>query len=229
MNIDGSAKGDTMHDMQRRLVDIYARLDMLGVEMSFQLLDVGSRLMIEQGASIALTPGRFSNIFVGRGSYADGDTVMLSPGLIIGRYCSISHYVSLGATQHRTHWLGTGKLPTNPTIQEPATFDDDTVIGNDVWLGRGAIVLGGKGIVIGHGAIIGAGAVVTKSVPPYAVAVGNPARILRLRFDEAIVEALLKSRWWALPEEIIATLPYDDVTACLERLAEITPPPCRGS
>jgi len=69
-----------------------------------------------------------------------------------------------------------------------------TVIGNDVWIGEGAMVL--AGLTVGDGAVVGARAVVTKSVPPYAIVAGNPARILRYRFDEDIRERLLALRWW---------------------------------
>jgi hypothetical protein len=68
------------------------------------------------------------------------------------------------------------------------------VLGHDVWIGHGAIVLPGRRI--GTGAVIGAGAVVTRDVPPYAIAVGNPARVLRQRFAPAIAERLLTLAWW---------------------------------
>jgi virginiamycin A acetyltransferase len=73
----------------------------------------------------------------------------------------------------------------------------DTVIGNDVWIGRDAVIL--PGITIGDGAIIGAHAVVSRDVPPYAVVVGNPARIARRRFSETEIDALLAIRWWDWP------------------------------
>jgi carbonic anhydrase/acetyltransferase-like protein (isoleucine patch superfamily) len=75
-------------------------------------------------------------------------------------------------------------------------------LGHDVWIGHGAIVL--PGVTIGTGVAVGAGAVVTKDLPPYAVAVGNPARILRFRFDEAVRAALLRIAWWDWPAERLA-------------------------
>ncbi len=68
------------------------------------------------------------------------------------------------------------------------------LIGNDVWIGSNAIIL--EGITIGDGAIVGAGAVVTKDVPPYAIVVGNPARIIRYRYSDAIIQKLLQIKWW---------------------------------
>jgi hypothetical protein len=77
----------------------------------------------------------------------------------------------------------------------------DVVIGNDVWIGINAFI--GSGLTIGDGAVIGAHAVVTRDVPPYAVAGGNPARVIRHRFAEAQIEALLAIRWWDWPDQVV--------------------------
>lgn len=84
-----------------------------------------------------------------------------------------------------------------------ATLSDkgDTVIGNDVWLGMEAMVM--PGVTIGDGAIVAARAVVTKDVPPYGVAGGNPARVVKQRFAQPVVDALLDIRWWDWPLEKI--------------------------
>ena len=70
----------------------------------------------------------------------------------------------------------------------------DTRIGNDVWIGREAVIM--PGVTIGDGAIIGTRAQVVKDVPPYAVVVGNPGRVVRMRFPDETVAALLTIRWW---------------------------------
>lgn len=75
------------------------------------------------------------------------------------------------------------------------------VIGNDVWIAAGASIL--RGVTVGDGAVIGASTVVTKDVPPYAIVVGNPGKILRMRYNEEIVERLLKLKWWDFPDDII--------------------------
>jgi len=81
------------------------------------------------------------------------------------------------------------------------------VVGSDVWVGHGACIL--SGIRIGDGAVIGAQAVVSRSVEPYAVVAGNPARQVRLRFSERQVAALLRIRWWDWPyDRIVAELPW---------------------
>jgi virginiamycin A acetyltransferase len=78
----------------------------------------------------------------------------------------------------------------------------DTVIGNDVWIGREAVIM--PGVTIGDGAIIGTRAQVVKDVPPYAVVVGNPGRVVRTRFPEETVAALLSIRWWGWEADKIA-------------------------
>jgi virginiamycin A acetyltransferase len=77
----------------------------------------------------------------------------------------------------------------------------DTVIGNDVWIGYGAMFM--PGVRVGDGAIIASGALVTADVAPYTVVGGNPAKLLRSRFDEATARELLRLRWWDWPIERI--------------------------
>ena len=75
----------------------------------------------------------------------------------------------------------------------------NVIIGNDVWIGYGAKIL--SGVSIGDGAVVGAGAVVAKNIPPYAVVVGNPAKIIKFRFKPEDVEILLGIQWWNWPLE----------------------------
>ena len=83
-------------------------------------------------------------------------------------------------------------------MEPPAMADmplkGDTIIGNDVWIGQNAVIL--PGVHIGDGAIIGANSVVGSHVDPYSIVVGNPANVLRKRFDDEMIELLLKFKWW---------------------------------
>jgi len=81
-------------------------------------------------------------------------------------------------------------------------FVKECVIGNDVWIGCNSTIL--RGVTIGNGAVIGANSLVNKDVPPYAIVVGSPAKIIKYRFDEEIIQALLKIKWWDYPLEIIS-------------------------
>jgi len=161
---------------------------------------------------------------ISRNSYYLGG--MMSQRLVIGRYCSISHNVDLGGTAHDMAGLSTGYLSQNfyDEIKErqnsaPGAGDPITVVGCDVWIGVGAFIKGG--VSVGHGAVIGAHSVVTSDVPPYAVMAGNPARVIRNRFDDKTIERLLKSQWWTLPAKDVAALPKENVEKCLAMVAAI--------
>lgn len=134
----------------------------------------------------------------------------------IGAFCSISDHVYIGGAEHSTSWLSTSALfYKNKSYGWPkkcfSNFDlpatKRTSIGNDVWIGHGAIIK--AGVSIGDGSVIGAGAVVTKDVPPYAIVGGCPARVIRYRFDSDLIKQLLDTQWWSLDDEKISVAsPY---------------------
>ena len=136
--------------------------------------------------------------------------------LIIGKFCSIASGTKfiMGPANHRISSVSTYPFAVFGGAWEEAVpphmaqlpFKGDTVIGNDVWIGRESVIM--PGVKIGNGAIIAAGSVVTKDVEPYHVVGGNPARFLKKRFDDELIELLLEWKWWDLPpEELVKALP----------------------
>lgn len=124
----------------------------------------------------------------------------------IGSFCSISDSVKiLIGGLHRPDWVTT--WPFNILREQFANLEGnpvskgDVIIGNDVWIGFDALIL--SGITVGDGAVIGARAVVTKDVPPYGIVAGNPARLIRKRFDDTTIARLLKLSWWNWEDEKI--------------------------
>jgi virginiamycin A acetyltransferase len=127
----------------------------------------------------------------------------------VGSYCSIGYRSQIGMAEHPTDFLSTSPrtFGERNVFGARASWNDfpaPPVIGSDVWIGGQAVVL--QGVTIGHGAIVAAGAVVTRSVPPYGIAAGVPARVLRKRFSEETIAALLALRWWDLPRERLEEL-----------------------
>ena len=138
----------------------------------------------------------------GHPTIVDGEYGSLS----IGRYCSIAGDVRIVIANHLIDTVTTYPFaslaylwPSAPDDGRADHAGTGVVIGHSVWIGQGALIL--PGARVGDGAIVGAGAVVAKPVAPYAVVVGNPARVTRIRFAAAIVERLLAVRWWDWPDE----------------------------
>ena len=141
----------------------------------------------------------------------------------IGSFTSIANGVVIGGGRHPMEWVGmspvfyVGRDSVTKKFSTHARVAARRVeIGSDVWIGRSAIVL--PGVHIGDGAVVGAGAVVTRLVPPYAIVAGNPAKLIRYRFDDAVIARLLASRWWLIEEKTLAQLspPFKDVVKFLE-------------
>lgn len=149
------------------------------------------------------------SVNMGRHSYCGYDCFILSSD--IGRYCSIGDNVTIGLNGHPLGWVSTS--PAFYAAQDNAfagdlstTLKHDTSspltrIGNDVWIGKNAMLR--AGITVGDGAVIGMGSVVTKDVAPYTIVAGNPARVVRMRFPQELADRLQASRWWDLKPETL--------------------------
>lgn len=149
----------------------------------------------------------------------------------VGRYATVGLKSVLGGTFHPLDWLSTNGFQYKASLfgwhDAAADYRDiepeaggresfrrgAAVIGHDVWLGAGAIVL--RGVTVGDGAVVGAGSVVTRDVPPYAVVAGAPAKVLRLRFDKGVVDDLLDVRWWRFSPNQLDGVPFDDLPAAV--------------
>ena len=142
----------------------------------------------------------------GFGSYTGSNVVLKSCD--IGRCCSISWNLSIGGMNHDYESASTCTSYWWKSVlgvdSETRTSVLRTTVGNDVWIGCGANVL--SGVVIGDGAVIGAGALVNKDIPPYAIAVGVPARVIKYRFDKKTVARLLEVAWWDWPPAVLRTM-----------------------
>ncbi|MBQ3258260.1 MAG: CatB-related O-acetyltransferase [Oscillospiraceae bacterium] len=138
----------------------------------------------------------------------------LGDKLVIGKFCQIAAGVEfvMNGANHQMNAVSTFPFYTlegwnmNPPVMSDLSLKGDTVIGNDVWIGQNAVIL--PGVHIGDGAIVGANSVVGSDVAPYTIVVGNPARELRKRFDEELIDLILQFRWWDKSiEEIDALIP----------------------
>ncbi|MFS8184980.1 CatB-related O-acetyltransferase [Pseudovibrio denitrificans] len=135
----------------------------------------------------------------------------------IGRFCSIARNVAIAPSEHPLDWVSTHPFQYNgiPWFDADANWAElvnrelkwedqgpQTTIGNDVWIGRNVVIR--EGVTIGDGAVIGSNSFVNTDVAPYSIAVGQPARVVKKRFSDAVIEELLRIKWWnlKLPEHV---------------------------
>lgn len=212
-------------------------LDRLGLRLPglrhAKSLHSDSRIEAPTSIISSVPPGSFLDI----GAFCN-----LSGGTInnvrFGRYCSVASGVTIGPHEHPTDWLTSSRTAYYPEVNG---WDDlvapdrhaqihagrrpfsgscpVTEIRADVWIGQGAFVK--AGVTIGAGAIIGARATVLRDVPPYAVVIGTPGRVLRLRFPEAVVERLLALEWWRYSIYDLFAAPMDDIARALDVIGEL--------
>jgi acetyltransferase-like isoleucine patch superfamily enzyme len=175
---------------------------------------VGS--LIYERPAYVFDPRRIKHCTLGAFTLINGLATTSMYRCRVGRYGQIGESVILGPPEHPQDWFSNhpfaftrpDELPNMyllddfrrlaPDGSEPAHYagsvPSDTIIGHEAYIGAGAFVK--RGVTIGDGAVIGARSVVTRDVPPYAIVIGSPARVVRLRFPENIVQRLLALEWW---------------------------------
>jgi chloramphenicol O-acetyltransferase type B len=129
----------------------------------------------------------------------------------IGKFCSIANNVVIGGGMHPMNWVSTSPVFYEGRDSVKAKFSihqrdsiRTTVIGHDVWIGQNVIIK--QGVSIGTGSVIGMGSIVTKDVEPYTIVAGNPAKLIKKRFDDNIIKNLLQSKWWDINEKALNSL-----------------------
>ena len=152
-------------------------------------------------------PYSFADVIVGDGTYisANGRISMAT----IEKYCSIGPDLCAGWGVHPLNGVSTSPMFYSTRKQNGRSLVSSSsleerkriIIGNDVFIGRNVIIL--DGVTIGDGAVIGAGAVVSKNIPPYAIAVGSPIKIIKYRFSPEVIEQLLEFQWWNKEEKVL--------------------------
>lgn len=172
----------------------------------YQDVYIHGNVSLAKGCKLNRQVSLSGNINIGKAGLVNSYTVICTDKdthITIGSFTSIATSCSMYAGNHPFRTPSTFKSASHGLFADvfkdvPATCES-IEIGSDVWIAASAVVLGG--VKIGHGAVIGAGAVVTKDVPPYAIAVGVPAKVVSYRFRKEVIDWLLQLQWWDWSDE----------------------------
>lgn len=195
-------------------------------------------MMLE--SPVLIRPGVYDIDFVGAFTFMGGRQTELRHVGMIGRFCSIAYNIMAGVEEHPYDFLS-----PNPMFQgafewkQARQFREENRdilnhsshvwwsrrdsqfskinIGSDVWIGEGALIR--RGITIGDGAVVAARSVVNRDVPPYAIVAGSPARIIRYRFEPAVIERLLELNWWSYGLSALHGVDMSNIHQAIDRIA----------
>lgn len=180
-----------------------------------------SQLLLEENVSVSskIIEGGYTSI----GAY----TYLRSGGEIygdvsIGRFCSIGNGVIIGLSrrEHPIDWVSTSLFSKQLENKYKKIYKPEpTLIGNDCWIGRNAVIM--SGVNIGNGVIIAYGSIVTKDIPDYAIAAGNPAVIIKSRFTEKIQAEFHKSKWWNLDVDLLPLENFNDPEKFIKKIINL--------
>jgi len=148
---------------------------------------------------------------IGKHSYANGVRIFgwqKELRVTVGNYCSIAEdVIFLAGGEHDHHAVSTSPYFLSLNNLHRINSKGPIVVENDVWIGHGACIL--SGVTIHNGSVVAAGAVVTKDVAPYSIVGGVPARLLKMRFDEQTISALLEASWWNWSDTVVRSRAAD--------------------
>ena len=174
------------------------------IKNNFKKLDLRNAIL---GSGISLIdvinffnkPEVFGNVRIGRHTSINGPGTRICAGkneVRIGAFCSIASNVVIQEYNHAMDRVTTYSIFSHIFDQkvEEIVSKGAIIIEDDVWIGSNAVVL--SGVKIGRGSIVGAGSIVTKSIPPYSIVAGNPAKIIKRRFSDNTIQKLENSKWW---------------------------------
>jgi len=191
----------------KNIIRLFYNLDRISID---ELINYNVNSKIDENVRF-LGSYNISNSKIGRYTYISQNARISETS--IGKYCSIGPNFLCGWGIHPTNGISTSPMFYSTKKQNGYSFSKsdlieerkEIIIGNDVFIGANVVIL--DGVIIGDGAVIGAGSVVSKNIPPYAIAVGSPIKIIKYRFAENEIEKLLHLKWWDFEVEI-----HDDIS-----------------
>ena len=210
--------------LRKILCWIYPQLNWLRrPEYDFTLLRTWESNVKKEKHVVIQSRALLSNVKIGKYTYIGSNSSISE--CEIGRFCSIGPNFFCGYGIHPTNGISTAPMFYSTKRQNGITLSQENkieerkpiVIGNDVFIGSNVTIL--DGVTIGDGAVIGAGAIVSKNIPPYAIAVGNPIKIIRYRMSEKQIAAMQRIQWWKFEGEQLKDVEsmFFDIDAFIEK------------